>query len=97
MKIRSNFYLDSSRLEALKHLADSEETSISNLVREGIDRVIFARMNEPRRERHELRANLEAFLQRHAGTGPNRTVDEIEELVSSVDAEARHRKRSQTT
>lgn len=85
MKIRSNFYLDSNRLEALKQLAKSEETSISDLVREGIDRVISERMNRPGRERNELRANLQAFLRRYAGTGPERSLEEIEELASDPD------------
>ncbi len=85
MKIRSNFYLDTDRLDALKQLAKSEETSISDLVREGIDRVISERMNCPRRERNELRTNLQAFLQRYAGTGPERSLEEIEELVSDAD------------
>ena len=82
MKTRSNFYLDTDRLEALKKLAAAEETSISDLVREGIDRVISERMNNPQRDRNVLRANLQVFLERYAGTGPERSLEEIEDLVS---------------
>lgn len=88
MKTRSNFYLDTDRLEALKKLAHTEETSISDLVREGIDRVISERMNKPPRERAKLRENLQAFLERYADTGPERSLEEIEDLVS--DSERPH-------
>ena len=88
MKTRSNFYLDTDRLDALKKLATTEETRISDLVREGIDRVISERMNKPIRERNELRANLQAFLERYADGGPERSLEEIEALVS--DSERSH-------
>jgi len=45
-------------------------------------------MNTPKRERNELRANLQAFLERYAGTGPERSLEEIEDLVS--DSERSH-------
>jgi len=81
MKIRSNFYLDTNRLDALKELAKHEETSISDLVREGIDRVISERMNSPKRERNALRENVQAFMDRYAGTGPESSLEEIDALV----------------
>ncbi|HEV3157709.1 MAG TPA: ribbon-helix-helix protein, CopG family [Candidatus Baltobacteraceae bacterium] len=90
MKIRSNFYVDSKRMEALKHLAQSEETSVSDLVREGIDRVISERMNQPPRERAELRASLESFLRRYVGSGPERSLEEIEALVSASEVKNAH-------
>jgi hypothetical protein len=83
-KTRSNFYVDNARIKALKQLAAVEETSISELVREGIDRVISERMNRPPKERTELRMNMEAFLQEYAGSGPERTLEEIENLVSEA-------------
>jgi hypothetical protein len=79
--IRSNFYLDTDRLSALKALAANEETSISDLVREGIDRVITERLNNPRRDRTALRENLHEFLTRYAGSDPGLTEDEIDSLV----------------
>jgi hypothetical protein len=81
MKIRSNFYLDSNRIDALKELARREDTSISNLVREGIDRVISERLNNPVRERDVLRTNLQTFLDRHAGKGPAKSPEEIDKLI----------------
>jgi hypothetical protein len=79
--IRSNFYLDVDRLSALKALAVNEETSISDLVREGIDRVITERLNNPRRDRVALRQNLDEFLTRYAGSEPGLTENEIDDLV----------------
>ena len=84
MKTRSNFYVDSERLRALRKMADTEETSVSDLVREGIDRVIADRMARPKRERSELRTKLEAFLERYADTGPERLLEEIENLVTEA-------------
>ena len=81
MKIRSNFYLDTNRINALKELAKNEETSISDLVREGIDRVITERLNNPNHERDALRGNLQAFMTRYAGMGPESTLEEIDSLV----------------
>jgi hypothetical protein len=80
-QIRSNFYLDTDRLSALKALANNEETSISDLVREGIDRVITERLNNPRSDRGALRENLHEFLTRYASSEPGLTEDEINDLV----------------
>jgi Arc/MetJ-type ribon-helix-helix transcriptional regulator len=55
----------------------------SDLVREGIDRVIRERMRaEP--DRAALRADLHEFLRRYAGKGPHRAQEEIEDLVSAA-------------
>jgi Arc/MetJ-type ribon-helix-helix transcriptional regulator len=83
-KTRSNFYVDKNRIKALKQLAAEEETSISELVREGIDRVISERMNRQPGERAELRAKVEAFFLQYAGSGPERSDEEIEDLVSEA-------------
>jgi hypothetical protein len=80
-QIRSNFYLDTERLGALKALAAREETSISDLVREGIDRVITDRLKRPKRDRDTLRANLQEFLARYTGTRSGLTDEELDELV----------------
>jgi FixJ family two-component response regulator len=80
-QIRSNFYLDTQRLDALKALAAREETSVSDLVREGIDRVITDRLNNPKRDRDTLRANLQSFLARHAGAHLGLSQDDIDDLV----------------
>ena len=40
------------------------------------------------RERNELRANLQAFLERYADGGTERSLEEIEDLVS--DSERSH-------
>ncbi len=87
---RSNFYIDAPRMDALKQLAATEDSSISELVREGIDRVISDRMNNPRRERSELRANLEAFLQRFVKTGTPRSLEEIENIVTEASKKNAH-------
>lgn len=68
MKNHTNSYCDNDR--------------ISDLVRQGIDRAISKRMNGPKGERKEFRANLQAFLTRYAGSGAERSLQEIEELVS---------------
>jgi hypothetical protein len=83
-KTRSNFYVDKTRIKALKQLAAEEETSISELVREGIDRVISERMNRQPGERAELRAKVEAFLLQYAGSEPECSDEEIEDLVSEA-------------
>jgi 1,6-anhydro-N-acetylmuramate kinase len=80
-QVRSNFYLDTQRLDALKALAAREETSVSDLVREGIDRVITHRLNNPKRDRDTMRANLQQFLARHTGARTRLTESEIDDLV----------------
>jgi Arc/MetJ-type ribon-helix-helix transcriptional regulator len=78
---RTNFYVDDERLEALKHVATTESVSVSDLVREGIDRVIRERMRgQP--DRAALRADLKEFLRRYTGTGPGRAQEEIEDLIT---------------
>ena len=47
----------------------------------GIDRMIRERMRR-KPDRATLRADLDEFLRRYAGTGPHRTEEEIEDLVS---------------
>lgn len=80
---RTNFYVDDERLTALKHVAATEKSSVSDLVREGIDRVIRERMRG-RPDRAKLRDDLQAFLRKYAGTGPKSTESEIEELVTEA-------------
>lgn len=80
---RTNFYVDDERLEALKHVATTEHVSVSDLVREGIDRVIRERMNG-KPDRAALRADLHAYLEKYAGKGPKRTFEENEQLISEV-------------
>ncbi|HYW53686.1 MAG TPA: hypothetical protein VE826_06945 [Dongiaceae bacterium] len=53
----------------------------SDVVRMGIDRMIRERMRR-KPDRATLRADLDEFLRRYAGTGPHRTEEEIEDLVS---------------
>ena len=80
---RTNFYVDDERLEALKHVATTEHVSVSDLVREGIDRVIRERMKgQP--DRAALRADLRAYLAKYAGKGPRRTPEEDERSISEV-------------
>jgi hypothetical protein len=80
---RTNFYVDDERLEALKHVATTESVSVSDLVREGIDRVIRERMHG-KPDRATLRADLREYLRRYAGKGPYRAQEEIEDLVTAV-------------
>ena len=80
---RTNFYVDDERLEALKHVAMTERVSVSDLVREGIDRVIRERMHG-KPDRATLRADLQEYLRRYAGKGPYRAQEEIEDLVSAA-------------
>ena len=80
---RTNFYVDDERLEALKHVATTESVSVSDLVREGIDRVIRERMHG-KHDRAALRADLKEFLRRYTGTGPYRAPEEIEGLVTAA-------------
>jgi hypothetical protein len=55
----------------------------SDLVRQGIDRVIRERMRG-KPDRAALRAALSEFLRRYAGKGPHRSQEEIEDLVSTA-------------
>ena len=80
---RTNFYVDDERIEALKHVATTEHVSVSDLVREGIDRVIRERMRG-KPDRAALRADLQAYLAKYAGKGPRRTPDENEKRISDV-------------
>ena len=80
---RTNFYVDDERLAALKHVSMTEHVSVSDLVREGIDRVIRERMHG-KPDRATLRADLQEFLRRFTGTGPKRAPEEIEDLVTTV-------------
>ena len=78
---RTNFYVDTERLEALKHVATTESVSVSDLVREGIDRVIRERMHG-KPDRATLRADLKEYLRRYTGTAPRRAQEEIEDLIT---------------
>jgi hypothetical protein len=78
-KQRVNYYVDLERHDALRSVASMEDTSISDLVREGIDRVIADRMNNPRPDRAVLRDQLKAFLERYADSVPALANDESEE------------------
>jgi len=89
---RANFFVDDRQLEALKHVATMERVSIAELVREGIDRVIRDRIKNPRNERAQLKADLDAFLRKYAGKGRKRTDEEIDDIVT----EARRGKRVPT-
>jgi transposase len=80
---RTNFYVDDERLAALKHVSMTERVSVSDLVREGIDRVIRERVRGTP-DRATLRADLQEFLRRFTGTGPKRAQEEIEDLVTTV-------------
>jgi len=80
---RTNFYVDDERLTALKHVAATEKSSVSDLVREGIDRVIRERMRG-RPDRARLRDDLQAFLRKYTGKGPKSTESEIEDLVTEA-------------
>ncbi len=80
---RTNFYVDDERLEALKHVATTEQVSVSDLVREGIDRVIRERMRG-KPDRAALRADLQAYLEKYAGTGSKRSPRENERRISVV-------------
>ena len=53
----------------------------SDLIRNGIDRVIRERMRG-KPDRAALARGLSEFLGRYAGKGPHRTQEEIEELVT---------------
>jgi Arc/MetJ-type ribon-helix-helix transcriptional regulator len=81
---RANFFVDDKRLDALKHVADRERVSVAELVREGIDRVIRDRMRNPRNERAQLQADLDAYLKKYAGKGRARTDAEIDEIVTEA-------------
>lgn len=92
-RIRSNFYLDSGRITVLKHIANREETSVSNLIRESIDRLVAERLRGTPSDREKLRADFDEFVKRWSGTGPGRTLAEIEDLVDEVDLDWRKRRR----
>lgn len=66
---RHNFYLDQDKLTALNLIGAAENRSASDLLREGVDRVIadrFAKGNQApgEVERQEIRAQLDALWRR---------------------------------
>ena len=81
---RANFFVEDEQLQALKHVATTERVSIAELVREGIDRVIRDRMKNPRGERAQLKADLDAYLRKYAGKGKQRTDEEIDDIVTEA-------------
>ncbi len=80
---RHNFHIDDPRIEALSQVAQAEGKSTSDLIREGIDRVIQDRLNKPS-DRAQLRADFNAFLVKHAGKYQGPPDEDIEELVSRI-------------
>ena len=80
---RTNFYVDDERLDALKHVATTEQVSVSDLVREGIDRVIRERMRG-KPDRAALRDDLQAYLEKYTGRGPKRSPQENDRRLSAV-------------
>jgi len=81
---RQNFFVDHAQLQALKRVAALERVFIAELVREGIDCVIRDRMSGSRNERAQLKADLQAYLKKYAGKGPERTAEGIEDLVAEA-------------
>jgi hypothetical protein len=66
---RHNFYIDQDKLTALNLIGAAENRSASDLLREGVDRVIADRLasgNQPpgEAERQEIRAQLDALWTR---------------------------------
>ena len=80
-KQRTNVYLDPEDTALLKKVAKHELVPAAVLIREGIERVIEDRLNNPRRDKALLRAELRAFLDRHAGKGPELSVEEVDAIV----------------
>ncbi|HEY6237193.1 MAG TPA: hypothetical protein VIW69_18970 [Candidatus Elarobacter sp.] len=81
---RANFFVDDKQLQALKLVATTERVSVAELVREGIDRLIHDRMKNPRGERAQLKADLDAYLRKYAGKGKSRTDEEIDDIVTEA-------------
>ena len=81
---RANFFVDDKQLQALKLVATTERVSVAELVREGIDRLIHDRMKNPRGERAQLKADLDAYLRKYAGKGKPRTDEEIDDIVTEA-------------
>jgi Arc/MetJ-type ribon-helix-helix transcriptional regulator len=81
---RANFFVDDKQLQALKLVATTERVSVAELVREGIDRLIHDRMKNPRGERAQLKADLDAYLRKYAGKGKQRTDEEIDDIVTEA-------------
>jgi Arc/MetJ-type ribon-helix-helix transcriptional regulator len=81
---RANFFVDDKQLQALKLVAATERVSVAELVREGIDRLIHDRMKNPRGERAQLKADLDAYLRKYAGKGKQRTDEEIDDIVTEA-------------
>jgi hypothetical protein len=83
---RHNFYVDEERMAMLRRLASVQDASVSDLVREAIDMIIADRMNNPRASQGERRAQFDAFINRYAGSEPERvrTADEgaVDEIAT---------------
>jgi hypothetical protein len=90
---RHNFYVDEQRMTMLRRLAEVEGGNISLLLREAIDKLIADRLNTPRPSPAERNAQFEAFLGRFAGSGPNRSLEEIDALVDEADTERKRRRK----
>ena len=75
----------------LRRLASVQDASVSDLVREAIDMIIADRMNNPRTSPGERRAQFDAFIDRYAGSEPNRVRAADEAALDEV--AARHKAR----
>ena len=83
---RANFYVDERRLKALKHLAVSEDSSVAELVREGIDLLLVSRAGNL--DRDDWRERLQAIVSEvHAGVPRNIPMTEVEADIEAAMAE----------
>lgn len=64
--------------------ADDAEVLRRAAIRVRVDQVLERSRREPKPSRAELSEALDAYLERHAGSGPYRTDAEIESLVDEA-------------
>ena len=81
-KIRTNLYLDRDKLEVLKVLAVAEQSNVSDIVREAIDRVIADRMKERGPDLPSARKRFNALLERVGKRIESASESEVEEDIS---------------
>lgn len=85
-RVRTNVYLDRDQLEVLKVLAISEQSNVSDLVREGIERVIAERSKQGRGKVPAAQQRWNELLKRVGGQLGSLPESEIEEDITSVTA-----------
>lgn len=81
---RTNLFIERDRLEALKIVADRENTNVSDLIREGIDIILRERISRPHVREDNVSAKIQRFLEKYARADSDDS--DMDELIDRVKA-----------